>query len=67
MFSVLCPTDRSHAPHPVHEPALLPLDSVEEAFLVDVGSYDEVGVANLLVQCILFKSSLWISELTAVT
>ena len=47
LFSVLCPADRSHAPDPVHDPALLPVDSVEDHFLMDAGSYDEVGVAYL--------------------
>lgn len=43
-------TERSHAPNPLHEPALLPVDSVEDAFLIDAGSYDEVGVASFQMQ-----------------
>lgn len=31
----------------MHDPALLPVDSVEDHFLMDAGSYDEVGVAYL--------------------
>lgn len=55
MFSVSCPTERSHSPDPVHEPVLLPVDSVDDAFLLDAGSYDEVGVAYLHAQYILLK------------
>lgn len=45
LFSVFCPAERSHAPDPVHDPALLPVDSVEDHFLLGAGSYDEVSVA----------------------
>lgn len=41
---LFCPAERSHAPDPVRDPALLPVDSVEDHFLLDAGSYDEVGV-----------------------
>lgn len=47
MFSVLCPAERSQATDPMHDPALLPVDSVEDHFLMDAGSYDEVGMAFL--------------------
>lgn len=30
----------------MHEPALLPVDSVEDHFLMDTGSYDEVQHLN---------------------
>ncbi|XP_030270995.1 agouti-related protein isoform X2 [Sparus aurata] len=42
--------DRSHAPDPVHDPALLPVDSVEDHFLMDAGSYDEDSSAALQLQ-----------------
>lgn len=50
VFPVLGPTDRSHAPDPVHEPALLPIDLVDEPLLMDTGSYDEVGVSYLQIR-----------------
>lgn len=40
VFSVWCSAERGHAPDPVHDPALLPVDSVEDHFLMD--TYDEV-------------------------
>lgn len=49
--SVFCHAERSHAPDPVHDPALIPVDSVEDHFLMDAGSYDEVGVAQRWCQC----------------
>lgn len=55
-MNVSCPAERSHAPNPVQEPALLPVDSVEDAFLIDAGSYDEVGVAYLQIQYIFLKT-----------
>lgn len=48
---VLCPTERAHAPDPMRDPALLSVDSVEDHFLIDTGSYDEVGVADVETQC----------------
>lgn len=44
--SVLCPAERSHVP----DADLLPVDSVEDPFLMDPGSYDEVGVAYSLLK-----------------
>ncbi|XP_075873976.1 agouti-related protein [Nelusetta ayraudi] len=46
--SYLSEGERSHAPIPLHEPALLPVDSVEDAFLIDTGSYDEDAAAEQL-------------------
>ncbi len=48
LFSVLCPAERSHAPDTMHDPGLLSVDSVEDHFLMDAGSYDEVGVTYLI-------------------
>uniref|UniRef100_A0A3Q3VSW1 Agouti-related protein n=1 Tax=Mola mola TaxID=94237 RepID=A0A3Q3VSW1_MOLML len=48
--SYLSESDRSHAPDPVHEPALLPVDLVEEPLLMDTGSYDEDASAGLMLQ-----------------
>ncbi|XP_071346074.1 agouti-related protein isoform X1 [Trachinotus anak] len=48
--SYLSDIERGHAPDPVHDPALLPVDSVEDHFLMDTGSYDEVAVADLKTQ-----------------
>lgn len=47
-FLCVCPAERSHAPDPVHDPGLLPVDSVEEHFLMDAGSYDEVAHSKFL-------------------
>ncbi|XP_041649241.1 agouti-related protein isoform X1 [Cheilinus undulatus] len=33
--------ERGHAPDPPQDPVLLPVDSVEDHFLMDTGSYDE--------------------------
>lgn len=52
LFSFLCPAERGHAPDAIHDPALLPVDSVEDHFLVSPGSYDEVGVTYLKMQYI---------------
>lgn len=41
----MCHADRSHIPDPVHGPGLLPVDSVEDHFLMD--SYDEVAASFL--------------------
>ncbi|XP_036951713.1 agouti-related protein isoform X1 [Acanthopagrus latus] len=48
--SYLSEMDRSHAPDPVHDPVLLPIDSVEDHFLMDAGSYDEDSSAALQLQ-----------------
>ncbi|XP_044217372.1 agouti-related protein isoform X2 [Thunnus albacares] len=42
--------ERSHAPDPVRDPALLPVDSMEDHFLLDAGSYDEDSSAALQLQ-----------------
>ncbi|XP_068180420.1 agouti-related protein isoform X2 [Antennarius striatus] len=39
--SFLSAIERSHAPEPLRDPALLPLDVMEDRILVDLGSYDE--------------------------
>ncbi|XP_042370346.1 agouti-related protein [Plectropomus leopardus] len=48
--SYLSAIERGHAPDPVHEPALLPVDSVEDHFLMDAASYDEDSSAALQLQ-----------------
>ncbi|XP_018548299.1 agouti-related protein [Lates calcarifer] len=48
--SYLSDIDRGHVPDPVHDPALLPVDSVEDHFLMDAGSYDEDSSAALQLQ-----------------
>ncbi|XP_008300796.1 agouti-related protein [Stegastes partitus] len=48
--SYLSDMERGHAPDPVHDPALLPEDSVEDHFLMDGGSYDEDASAALQLQ-----------------
>lgn len=40
----------------MHEPALLPVDLVEEPLLMDTGSYDEVGVSYLQIRKILLQT-----------
>ncbi|KAM7015251.1 agouti-related protein isoform 1-T1 [Tautogolabrus adspersus] len=42
--------ERGHAQDPVHDPILLPVDSVEDHFLMDAGSYDEDSSAGLQLQ-----------------
>ncbi|XP_047437066.1 agouti-related protein [Mugil cephalus] len=46
--SYLADAERSHAPDPVHESSLLPMDSVEDHFLMEPGSYDEDSSAAAL-------------------
>ncbi|XP_029986708.1 agouti-related protein [Sphaeramia orbicularis] len=48
--SFLSDVERGHAPPPVQEPGLLPVDSVEDHFLMDAGSYDEDSSAALQLQ-----------------
>ncbi|XP_070764887.1 agouti-related protein [Enoplosus armatus] len=48
--SYLSDIERSHGPDAVHDPALLPVDSVEDHFLMDAGSYDEDASAALQLQ-----------------
>ncbi|XP_068596655.1 agouti-related protein [Brachionichthys hirsutus] len=48
--SFLSRIDRSHAPEPLRDPALLPVDLVEDRFLVDLGSYDEDASAAVQLQ-----------------
>ncbi|XP_051234174.1 agouti-related protein [Dicentrarchus labrax] len=48
--SYLSDLERSHATDPVHDPALLSVDSVEDHFLMDAGSYDEDSSAALQLQ-----------------
>lgn len=55
VLCVLCGAERNHSPSPVHEPALLPVESAEEAFLMETGSFDGVGVAYLHMQYLVFK------------
>lgn len=43
---VVCSAERSQVPDRMDEPALLPVDSVEDHFLMDTGSYDEVQHLN---------------------
>lgn len=57
MCCVLCGSERSHVPSPVHEPALLPVESVEETFLLETGSFDGVGVVYLHMQYLVLKVS----------
>lgn len=47
----MCPAEQSHAPDPMHQPGLLPVDSVEERFLMDAGSYDEVTGESEVSSC----------------
>ncbi|XP_029943566.1 agouti-related protein [Salarias fasciatus] len=42
--------DRGHAPDAVRDPPLLPVDSAEDPFLIDAGSYDEASPAVLQLQ-----------------
>ncbi|XP_049918884.1 agouti-related protein [Epinephelus moara] len=49
--------ERSHAPDPMQEPALLPVDSVEDHFLMDTASYDEDSSAALQLQGRAMRSS----------
>ncbi|XP_040019107.1 agouti-related protein [Gasterosteus aculeatus] len=46
----LSDNERSHAPSPVHDPALLALDPMEDRFLMDSVSYDEDSSAALQLQ-----------------
>ncbi|KAM6950879.1 agouti-related protein [Lycodopsis pacificus] len=48
--SYLSDIERSHAPVSVHDPALLPVDSLEDHFLMDAVSYDEDSSAALQLQ-----------------
>ncbi|XP_076595186.1 agouti-related protein [Chaetodon auriga] len=48
--SYLSDIERSHAPESVHDPALLPVDSVEDHFLMDAGPYDEDPSTALQLQ-----------------
>ncbi|XP_060902170.1 agouti-related protein isoform X2 [Labrus mixtus] len=48
--SYLSDIERGHAQDPVHDPILLPVDSVEDHFLMDTGSYDEDSSAGLQLQ-----------------
>ncbi|XP_031599550.1 agouti-related protein isoform X2 [Oreochromis aureus] len=48
--SFLSEIERSQVPDRMHEPALLPVDSVEDHFLMDTGSYDEDTSAALQLQ-----------------
>ncbi|XP_068446739.1 agouti-related protein [Clinocottus analis] len=48
--SYLSDLERSHAPDPVHDPALSPVDSIEDRFLMDAPSYDEDSSAALQLQ-----------------
>ncbi|XP_028257850.1 agouti-related protein [Parambassis ranga] len=48
--SYLSDIERSHASDPVHDPTLLQVDSVEDHFLMDAGSYDEDMSAALQLQ-----------------
>ncbi|KAM8893535.1 agouti-related protein isoform 1-T2 [Spinachia spinachia] len=48
--SFLSDNERSHAPNPVHDPAHLALDSMEDRFLMDPASYDEDSSAALQLQ-----------------
>ncbi|XP_068179632.1 agouti-related protein isoform X1 [Antennarius striatus] len=54
--SFLSAIERSHAPEPLRDPALLPLDVMEDRILVDLGSYDEVGEASFFLCCFWFTS-----------
>ncbi|XP_068584952.1 agouti-related protein [Cebidichthys violaceus] len=55
--SYLSDIERSHAPDPVHDPALLPVDSMEDHFLMDAASYDEDSSAALQLQGRAMRSS----------
>ncbi|KAF3686133.1 Agouti-related protein Precursor [Channa argus] len=48
--SYLSDIERSHVPDPIHDPSLLPIDSVEDHFLMDTGSYDEDSSAAVQLQ-----------------
>ncbi|XP_005447820.1 agouti-related protein isoform X2 [Oreochromis niloticus] len=48
--SFLSEIERSQVPDRMDEPALLPVDSVEDHFLMDTGSYDEDTSAALQLQ-----------------
>ncbi|XP_072237262.1 agouti-related protein isoform X1 [Leuresthes tenuis] len=49
--------ERSHATLSVQDPALLPVDSVEDHFLMDTGSYDEVQYPDLFFKPVACLSS----------
>ncbi|XP_023255161.1 uncharacterized protein LOC111667241 isoform X1 [Seriola lalandi dorsalis] len=61
--SYLSDMERGHAPDRVHDPTLLPVDSVEDRFLMDTGSYDEVGVTDLKRQYTLQSSDVGVVNL----
>lgn len=44
VFHLFCFADRGHPP--LQEPVLLPIDSVEDRFLMDLGSYNDVSAAD---------------------